>query len=411
MLCRGGLKTWPSISRLLVLGAIAVGLGPFAWSQSDKEHVQPTISFEPPDGPFGAQRLQDLRDTIAQADAETLFAVRIVFSSPQSVAELQQNALRLEIPRVLARVRYGASKRNTLFLELGEFSAGEAAQSYWRCRAEIRLGHGPVDELASVPINDWPVSEVRIHATAYAIRELTGTVGTVRGQIIEGSAVADRGLAALQSYLSQQVKSKIPVTSNVRIPARCAGMVTDFDSPILVSANRSGLDGVIRREGEGFRRYGFRQLAALPADSAVSIQFKLGPSTTIELLGALVEQYAIEGMYAEMVPGNGDDRVIMPAELSVHGEPMALQLLRFGCRLQLGKLEVGEWYANWVQVSLPLSQAWTFLSYQQLTTASITGVFPLQDLRRLASYYDQLAQKTYPARGAEITDDCERFFD
>lgn len=408
----GGPKAaWLSIWRLLVYGAIAVGLSPFAWAQSGGENVKPSISFEPPDGPFGAQRLQDLRDAIAQADAETLFAVRIVFSSPQSVAELHENALRLEIPRVLARVRYGASKRSTLFLELGEYSAGETAQFYWRCRAEITLGYGPVDELASVPIDDWPVSEVHVHATAHAIRELTGTAGIVRGQIVEGSAVADRGLAGLQSYLSQQLNTKIPVSRNVRIPNRCASIVTDRDSPILVSANQGGPEGITRREGEDFRRYAFRQLAALPADSAVSIQFKLGPPTTIELLGALVEQYGIEGMYAEMIPGNGNDRVIMLAELSIHGEPMALQLRRFACRLQAGRLEVDEWYANWVQVSLPLSQAWTFLSYQQLTTASITGVFPLQDLQSLVAYYDQLARKAYPARGVKITDDCERFFD
>ena len=370
-----------------------------------------------PDIPFDAASLRKLKQEISDASPEQIFAIHLIFEKPATVKDVHAAALQLRIPRVLAYVEYGTlfvdRPRNSLILGLGEMYASEVARRHTQCRALISVSYGEENELRDQPIEDWLVSKIQVYATAHAIRELQAGSILPAANVVDGSSAELEHVWKLAAYTRDEVSKKIEVPGNFEVPAQCDRQVAPVDAPILAAGFDPSLRELPRLQNEGYREYAFRNLSRLPPNSAVTIRLKLNFPATVDVLASLVWQYQIEGMSAELVPERSDKRVIAIAELSIHGDDLGDQVKRVRCQMRLGNgpQVKSEWYADWVQVSLPLDKAWVFLSYPRFSQAEIAGKFSLSDLERLISYYERRSEKVYEMpESIKIPPGCGDFY-
>lgn len=370
-----------------------------------------------PDIPFDAESLRKLNEEVSDAPPEQIFAIHLIFDKPATVKNIHTAALELRIPRVLAYVEYGTlfvdRPRDWIILGLGEMYASELARQHTQCRALISVSYGEENELRDQPIEDWLVSKIQVYATAHAIRELQAGTILPAANIADGSSAELEHVRKLAAYTRDEVSKKIEIPGNFEAPEQCDRQVAPVDAPILAAGFDPSLSELPRLTNEGFREYAFRTLAKLPPDSAVTIKLKLDFPATVDVLASLVWQYGIDGMSAELVPERSDKRMIADAELSIHGDELEDQVKRVRCQMRLGNGPHvnSEWYADWVQVSLPLDKAWVFLSYPHFSQAEIAGKFALSDLERLISYYGRRSEKVYEMpESIKIPPGCGNFY-
>lgn len=398
---------------LLCLGLIAVS----QVEAQNEVRKSAAVFGVTPVAPSDAVSLLELNREIADAVPDQFFAVHLVFEEPVTVQEVHAAALQLRVPRVLAYVEYGPlysdRPRNSLILGLGEMYSSSAARQHTRCRALISISYGLDNELHDQPIEDWPITRIHVYATAHAIRELRAGSVMPSASVTDGSAAQLEHVQRLAAYTRDEISKTIEIPENFVVPQECGRQVAPVDAPILAAGFDPSLSELPRLEDEDFREYAFRVLSKLPADSAVTIRLKLNFPATVDSLASLVRQYGIEGMSAELIPEHSDKRVIAIAELSVHGEELGDQIKRVRCQMRLGNgpQVKSEWYADWVQVSLPLDRAWVFVSYPRLSQATIAGKFPSGNLDRLVSYYERRSQRVYEMPEAiQIPPDCSSFY-
>lgn len=370
-----------------------------------------------PDIPFDAVSLRKLNEEISDASPEQIFAIHLVFEESARVKDVRAAAIQLRIPRVLAYVEYGAlfvdRPRDSLILGLGEMYAGEAAQRHTQCRALISVSYSEENELRDQPIEDWLVSKIHVYATAHAIRELLAGSILPAANVVDGSTAELEHIRKLATYTRGEVSKKIEIPGNFESPEQCDQQVASVDAPVLAAGFDPSLSELPRLKNEGFREYAFRNLSNLPPNSAVTITLKLNFQATVDVLASLVWQYQIEGLSAELVPERSDKRVIADAELSIHGAALSDQVKRVRCQMRFGNgpQAISKWYADWVQVSMPVEKAWVFLSYPNFSQAKIAGKFSLSDLERLKSYYERRSEKVYEMpESIEIPPGCGEFY-
>lgn len=382
------------------------------------EPVKPGFGLSPSPGvQFDAAALQQLLEEIADASPEQFFSVDLVFDKPVRVKDLHAAALQLRIPRVLAYVEYGplfdGRPRNLFILGLGEMYASEQDRRHTQCRALIHISYGEENELRSKPIEDWAVNRVHVDATAHAIRDLQAGSLLPAGNVFGGGSAKLEHMQILTAYTRDEVSKKIEIPGNIEVPQQCGRQVAPLDAPVLAADFDASFTAMPRLENEGFREYAFRNLAILPPDSAVTIRLKLDFPADVETLAALVSQYQIDGLSAELVPERSDKLVIADAELSIHGAALGDQIRRVRCQLRLGSGPqlASEWYADWVAVSLSATKAYVFLSYPHLSLAEIVGKFPIDDLERLVAYYQRTAEEAYEVPDSfDIPPGCGDFY-
>ncbi len=367
--------------------------------------------------PFDAVSLRKLNEEISDASPEQIFAIHLVFEESATVEDVHAAALELRIPRVLAYVEYGTlfvdRPRNSLILGLGEMYASAVARQHTQCRALISISYGEENELRDQPIEDWIVNKVQVYATAHAIRELLAGSILPAANVVDGSSAELAHVQKLAAYTRDEVSKKIEIPGNFEAPEECDRQIAPVDAPILAAGFDPSLSELPRLKNEGFREYAFRNLSRLPPDSAVTITLKLNFPATVDVLASLVWQYQIEGLSAQLVPERSDKRVIAIAELSIHGESLGNQVKRVRCQMGLGDgpQTISEWYADWVQVSLPFEKAWVFLSYPHFSQAKIAGQFAVSDLERLKSYYGLRSEKVYEfPESIKIPSGCDDFY-
>ena len=346
---------------------------------------------------------------IRNAAADQLYAVELGLGRPATVGELRATATELKIPRALAFVEYdygGNQARGLVILGLGEMYAAANAREHSECRALLAVNFNGQSDLKSHPIDAWPVHKMHVYATAHVVRDLTSGKRSPAA-ILHGSRVELEHLRKLEEYVRNETSQAITKPSTVALPAYCAKFVGAMDTPVLAGE----LPPDIRQSnGATFREHVFRILGQLPADSAVTITLKLDFPANIETLAALVQEYEIRGLQAELVPQRSSKRIIADAQLSTYGAAPAAQVHRVRCQMRLGGEEPqasSEWYADWISVSLSTDAAVRFLSYPKLEQAQVSGVYPITDLERLRGYYERLATRVYEMpRSIEIPGDC-----
>lgn len=355
---------------------------------------------------------------IESADPAQLYVAHLRFEQPVTIGAMRRVAADLEIPRVLAYVSYGPivreQKSGLAIVGLGTMYASEAARWHSECRALTHVNSGHSNELRGVPVDDWHISKINIHASAHIIRDLMAGTTLPAADFIDAYSALPEHLHRLEEYTRNEVAQPIEAQQSIQLPAECSRFLAPLDAPVLAGGFARGFQYPEALPGEDFREYAFRLLSQLPADAAVTIVLKLETATNVDQLAALVRQYGIAGMSAELVPERSNVRIIAIAELSTFGARFDEQLHRVRCQMQLGIDEYdisGEWYADWISVSLSVEAASRFLSYPYLAQASIDGAFPASDLTRLKGYYERLADEVHEMpRSIAIPPGCDDMY-
>ena len=363
---------------------------------------------------LGRRPSADLATEVSNAAGDQLYAVHLGFSQPTSVGEIRTVSAQLGIPRVLAYVEYeysagGGRGRGLVILGLGEMYATADARQYSECRAHIMVNLGQ-NELRDSPIDEWPVSKIHLYGTAHLIRELSAGKLLPPTTILDGSAAEPEHLRKVEGYVRTEMSQPIVKPSSIELPAHCEKFVGPLDAPVLTGELPPAAQQPDFPESATFRERAFRILGQLPMNTAVTITLKLNFPATVEALAALVQEYEIRGMQAELVPQRSSKRMIADAQLSTYGAEPNAQVHRVRCQMRLGAGRVqasGEWYADWISVSLSTEAAVRFLSYPGLAQATVAGSYPIGDLERLRGYYDRLATRVYEMpKSMEIPPDC-----
>lgn len=333
---------------------------------------------------------------IAAAAPDALYAVELVFAARSSVGEIRTVAAELAVPRVLAFVEHSAG-RGIFVLGLGETYLADGAREYSECRALV-AARATRDELAEVRIDEWPVARIHVYATAHTVRELLLGARLPAATIMSAYAQRPEHLRAVERSVREEASQPLVKPNDVDLPAHCARFVGRAAEPTLSRDFPRGFQPPAALPGESFTATAFRVLAALPPATAVTIDLKLAASGDLEQLAALVRDYDIRGMRAELVPAGAVQRLIVEAQLSNHGG--SLESLRQRAQCQLRAAEgmhaiTGDWRTDWISVSLTAANAARFLSYPNLAQATITGGDTLEALERLGVYYDGLATTVY----------------
>ncbi len=366
--------------------------------------------------PAAAQWAASLAD-IQNADSQQLYVAEFQFDQPVSIGTVRKISSDLNIPRVLAYVTYGsmAEEQNQLVIVgLGAMYASVKARQHTECRALTSVNFGQGNELRGLPIDEWAVSKINVYASAYIMRELLAGIRLPPAVLVGANVAKPEHLHKLAEYTRNEVAQPMSPQKNISLPAFCSQFIAPSDTPILTGGFPPDFQPPKAGRQEGFREYAFRLLARLSSEDAVTVQLKLNVATTVEGLAALVRQYNIKGMTAEMVPEHSSKQVISMAELSTFGAPEKAQTHRVRCQMRLGNRQPqasSEWYADWISISLNAEDAVSFMSYPNLAQARITGSHAAAELLRLEGYFDTLAERTYELpRSIEIPDDCGDFY-
>jgi hypothetical protein len=130
----------------------------------------------------------------------------------------------------------------------------------------------------------------------------------------------------------------------------------------------------------------------------------------VERLAALVEQYRIDGLEADLTLG-GDGLRIVIAELSVHGDLLAEQIRRTRCQLarasstpavEAGGLDPGvndrgaQWRTRMARVTVRAGSAVPLVDDPQLRYARLIADFSPDELARLMDYHRHIAGGATP---------------
>ena len=398
---------------LLLLAALT---GSATFGQEDAAEREPKV-FVGSLPPISAEALERLRNQVANAPAEQYFHLQLSLADKIDVETLHTTALELGISRVLAYVRHGPFRNGqalgVVILGLGEFYSSATAVHHTRCRAVISVNSGVDTELRRRPIDAWVVDEIRVDASAHALRELLASSVFRSAAIMDGSEIRPGGIHKLEQYTADEVAKKIDIPGNTNVPEECRDQTTPVNAAVLVSQYDPSLNALPRLEDEDYRAYAFRVLGSLPQYSAVTMTLKLNFPATVEVLAAMVEQYGIDGMTAELVPARSDQKILASAELSIHGATLDSQIGRVRCQMRIGRARDvdGEWYADWITVSTSVDNTWAFLSYPRFSQAQITGKFPLEDLQRVRAYHERQAGKAFTMpRSIAIPEGCEPYY-
>ncbi len=96
-------------------------------------------------------------------------------------------------------------------------------------------------------------------------------------------------------------------------------------------------------------------------------------------------------MAAQLEPEDRNFRISVGASLSIHGEPLADQLRRIRCFLELGDAANydGTWLAQYAQVSLPVSKAWDLVSDNNLIDARLLNEYEVGALDKIEAFHRQ----------------------
>jgi hypothetical protein len=355
----------------------------------------------------------ELAVEIANAPADQLYFVEATLARPSSVGEIRAVSSQLEVPRALAYIELGpyvgARPSGMTILALGRMHGSEAARRYAECRALVTVNFGE-NELRHSPIDEWPVSRLALLASAHVIRELSSGRLLPPIRILDGGPQSADSFRKTEDYARNEITQLLTKPSSVDLPAYCSEFVGAQDAPTLSSGFPRDFRPPAPQQGETFRQLAFRLLGQLPRDTAVTINLKVDFPADVDWLASLVREYGINGMRAELLPEQSSQRVLVDAQLT-HTLELAGQVQRIRCQARIGAPNVrtsGEWYADWISVSLSTENAVRLLSHPNLAQATVTGSHPVGDLDRLKGYFERLATTIYEMpRSIEIPAGCE----
>jgi hypothetical protein len=376
--------------------------------------------------------VQRLNESITGAPADAVFSVQMALDQPASLEQVRAAANELQIPRVLAFVQFPAADATgnsaKVPVAVGELYQDAAAWQHQACRAQIFVSLSRADELINTPIERWSTTEIHVYGSAHAIRELRAGTVLPGARVIDGVAEEQRHLQAIAAATQRELAEKISIPANFPAPAACRSLTEPIDGPVLFGQSTIPADALRHPSDADFRSLLYRQLSERAPATAVTLRLFFGVEVTVEMLASLVEQYRIDGLVAELMPQDGQRR-ILEIELSVHGASLADQIIRARCRIALanaatetpvslaagaGSLAIDaadDWYARDAQVSVTAAAAVQLLGHQDLRDAQFVADFPPDELVRLADYHRRKSGEAVQIMSeTKVPDGCRRFF-
>ena len=366
--------------------------------------------------PTDASSLQLLNEAISIAAPDYIYSVQMMFDEPVRLEEIREVARYLSILRVIAFVEYGPRSdlraRPSVLIGLGTLYDDEESWRHEICRAKLFVAASRDNELLDGPPEHWTVNEIHVYGSVHAVRELRAGILLPRARVTEGWAQDKRHLQGFVSYTRQDLAKKVEIPDNRAVPEKCRKFSQRIESPILTGKTTiQGLVGANTRAAD-FRPQLHQHLAERAPETPVTLRIVLNFDATLELFASLVSQYDIDGLLAELTPGDSSIRLEMLVELSTHGASLENQVRRARCQMRLGHgAQVsGEWYARSARVSVPVSKVWQLLSYSELQNARLLADFETGALAAVEAYHRRKATEVLRIpRSIALPSGCEQF--
>ncbi|MCH7981008.1 MAG: hypothetical protein IID59_05850, partial [Proteobacteria bacterium] len=153
-------------------------------------------------------------------------------------------------------------------------------------------------------------------------------------------------------------------------------------------------------------------LAERIPETPVTLRIVLNSDVAVDFFAALVDQYEIDGLTADLELVDSDIRASYTVELSAHGGSIESQVDRARCvmKLGVGVQITGEWVWRSAEVSIPVSKAWDIVSRQDLVDAKLLTDFEAGALTAVEAYHRRKATEVLriPATMA-IPSGCEQY--
>ena len=343
---------------------------------------------------------QELARRISNAPADSLFSVDMEFAQPVRLSAIRDTAAFLDIPRVLAFIDYDSddgARRRLLPFRIGVLYADAWLRE--SCSLRIAARDVGADSLLADGPENWFVSSIAVTGSAYAIRELTAGTLLPPARIARGDGRQRSFLEALQSEAEMAAASPILVSDRSDLPADCEAVTAPVQAAVLHGESISGADQ--RKQGEDFRVSVRRQLAAMTPDTPLTLSLRFNDAVTLDELAAMVSDYRIDGLEAELEPVSreGQMEVLLPVEISIHGEPVADQVRSARCRIEFAAEGLSlplDWNTQSAYVSLVAGSVYLLLYDRSLADVWVYARSAPADLARLVEYYRRPAGERSP---------------
>jgi len=356
----------------------------------------------------------DLREELANAPPEQVFAAEISFNHPIPVGVVRRAIDERSVPRGFAYVERdplpNGRTGGRLSLAMGTLYGQGKALTKAECEALV-LATG---SLAAMEINDWPASKIYINANAFNLLDLLRDTRLQGALLVSANPVLPRYVERLKDMVDEKFSEPIFVQQSTELPAYCDEFLQTLDAPILAGGFPPGFVPPKRNEGENEVDHAYRVLADIAANSIVTMAFQLDFPSKVESIARLVAEYRVLGAQAELSPVGKERENILDAEFSPYGEGLDVSVRRAQCRMIVANdqhsLE-GEWLSGWISVSLQREDATDLLAHPEIKTVRVYGSFPPWAVSRLQSYYEPRSQRVEPVPSwVEIPSHCDDLF-
>ncbi len=336
-----------------------------------------------------------LNNEIASAPTGTIYSVELRFDKPAKLGDIRDATNRLQILRAVALVEFGpvynGYAQGRAYVGVGTLYNESGSWTREICRPMMIAKSIRDTSLLRIPAEEWSVDEIRVLGPAEAIRYLLLGESLPPAIILSGRKQDPRHLDKFAAAIKRQHAEKIQVQDKDEIPAECLEFTNRILAPVL-----SGSPTIQTAEYSGHHNADFqaiiRELLAQRAPiTPVTLQVTLRSHAPVEEFAKLVEKYEIDGLAAQLEPEDRNFRISVGASLSIHGEPLADQLRRIRCFLELGDAANydGTWLAQYAQVSLPVSKAWDLVSDNNLIDARLLNEYEVGALDKIEAFHRQ----------------------
>lgn len=375
---------------------------------AQEESTKPAMSVSPAPVRIDEQSLEILINSIESSSSDDYFAVTIELDQRMDLGVIRDTVNYLNVPGMTAFVEFGRSK---IPIGMGTLYPDD---SYPRgvCEAKISAKLSRSQALQNIPPEQWLIREFRVYGSADVIRELVSGTNLPPGRITNGARQDRRYEDRMVEVRKREVVRKMQLPSNFTAPATCERFVELVDAPILLGMPIFRSQAEVSMNPAALLR---QELADRAPETPVTLMLNFKSPLSVATLASLVYQYEIDGMSAELVP-SGNSRILVSAELSIHGGSFQDQIDRTECSMRFGD-NIGDsydtklWFASRAQVSVTVENAWQLISYQNLESARLLANFAPGELTRLENYYHRRATEIVSISGRVIIPDgCERFF-
>lgn len=278
----------------------------------------------------------ELEAALDSAGVDDTFFVELELDEHVSVARLRALAIQLEIPRMLATPQLiisNGDRRNLPSIGLGTLYEEQDAWLRQICDARTRSVVFGVPESNSRNPGDWPVRNISVTATAYTVKQLIGGGFLPGAELIKALPQQEPFLQGIRNLIARELAPPLSTVVDVPVPPECQPYVQPQGGELLYRAGDSASGITYERGGDNSRF--IRALSGTLPDSRLELYIYFENPASIEMLGALVERYAMDSLFTAMYATDNTTLSAVSVQLGPGSDPIEVQLEYVRCQLQL----------------------------------------------------------------------------